>query len=71
MQRLSRLPGLPLWRLWRWRLLRFLGSLPLVLGRRAVYRFDESKLSWPGSTKSTRPIFVILFGRDILGRVFG
>jgi hypothetical protein len=33
---MSWLPRMPLWRLWRWRLLRFLGSLPLVLGRRAV-----------------------------------
>jgi hypothetical protein len=33
---MSRLPGLPLWRLRRWRMLRFMGSLPLVLGRRAV-----------------------------------
>jgi hypothetical protein len=33
---MSRLPRLRLWRLWLWRLLRFLGSLPLVLGRRAV-----------------------------------
>jgi hypothetical protein len=61
LQRLSWLQGLQrLRRLWlrRRRLLSVLGWLPRLLERTAFGYIDKRESSWPGSTRSTRPIHV-------------
>jgi hypothetical protein len=62
---MSRLPRLRLWRLWLWRLLRFLGSLPLVLGRRGV--IAAMNPSCHGRARPSRPGQFLSFASVVTG----